>query len=121
MTLLEFIECMGAQYKARIIPRACVHSIVRGAPPGYRSAVDTITRTVWWEVKSGVTTLLHELGHLMCGHTSRQTTKEAILKEEIEAWNWARQEASTLNAPFDEEVCIRSLASYMGVEVSNEA
>ncbi len=56
-----------------------------------------------------ITLALHELWHIRCCHAAYPFNK---IKDEKEAWAFARKYAKAHNYPFSEEVAKKALASY---------
>jgi len=71
------------------------------------------TKTIHYKVsgKNSLWSLLHEIGHMVCDHTTYDSDI-GLLRMEVAAWKQAREIASRFNVVIDEEHIQKCLDTY---------
>lgn len=95
-SLLERAHELAAHY----VPRATLKASLRQLGPELQGYYLPESNTIKWYILSGLTYLLHEIGHCYLRHNNPDTTWRVDVMEEVEAWLWAEKIARKEKIPF---------------------
>lgn len=100
METKESLLSVAHELMGRYVPGTSLESVLtsKGTLVGYYTPLDNVIK---WYVVTGLTILLHEIGHCYLRHTNENVSWRAILIEEVEAWLWAEKIARKEKITFD--------------------